>query len=61
MRELHARASGLCQPDYVIDIPGGFAKAKLKPADALLCDGSQDARIRDADGLWHDYPCSSES
>ena len=34
MRELRARASGLCQPHYVLDIPGGYAKVPLAPCDA---------------------------
>jgi lysine 2,3-aminomutase len=31
MRELRGRVSGLCQPDYVIDIPGGHGKAPVGP------------------------------
>lgn len=50
---LRARASGLCQPQYVLDIPGGYAKAPLGPCDAQR-EGS-DWRIRDANGLWHLY------
>jgi lysine 2,3-aminomutase len=54
MRELRARASGLCQPHYVLDIPGGYAKALLTPCEAETSTGSH--RVRDADGQWHDYP-----
>jgi lysine 2,3-aminomutase len=32
LRALHARASGLCQPIYVVDIPGGACKAPIGPA-----------------------------
>ena len=40
MRNLRGRVSGLCQPDYVLDIPGGHGKAPVGPnylshADAL--------------------------
>jgi len=40
MRALRGRVSGLCQPDYVLDIPGGHGKAPvgpnyLSPAGAL--------------------------
>jgi lysine 2,3-aminomutase len=58
VRDLHARASGLCQPDYVLDIPGGFAKARLNESDvADPSPGSgAEARLRDAEGAWHDYP-----
>lgn len=54
MRALHARVSGLCQPTYVLDIPGGHAKAKLGPEDVAGVGGS--TRLRDAEGRWHDYP-----
>ncbi|WP_315832530.1 lysine-2,3-aminomutase-like protein [Bradyrhizobium prioriisuperbiae] len=32
MRTLRGRVSGLCQPDYVLDIPGGHGKAPIGPA-----------------------------
>ena len=56
MRELRARASGLCLPHYVLDIPGGYSKANL-----VLSDVEQDGalhRLRDAEGKLHDYPHS---
>jgi lysine 2,3-aminomutase len=31
MRNLRGRVSGLCQPDYVLDIPGGHGKAPVGP------------------------------
>src|SRR4029079_9207003 len=31
MRSLRGNVSGLCQPDYVLDIPGGFGKAPIGP------------------------------
>ena len=31
MRQLRGRVSGLCQPDYVIDIPGGAGKSPVGP------------------------------
>jgi len=53
MRELRARASGLCQPGYVLDIPGGHAKASLAPSDL---DGEPgNYRLRDGKDCWHDY------
>src|ERR1700730_11274253 len=30
-RDLRGRVSGLCQPDYVLDIPGGHGKAPVGP------------------------------
>jgi lysine 2,3-aminomutase len=53
MRGLRARASGLCQPHYVLDIPGGHAKAQLSPSDI---EGSHGAyRLRDGEDCWHLY------
>jgi len=31
MRDLRGRASGLCQPSYVLDIPGGHGKVPVGP------------------------------
>jgi lysine 2,3-aminomutase len=54
MRELRARASGLCQPNYVLDIPGGYAKANIGPSDL---DGDPGRyRLRDSKDTWHSYP-----
>jgi lysine 2,3-aminomutase len=57
MRDLHARASGLCLPSYVLDIPGGHAKAHLQPADAeqVTQDGGKVWKVRDAGGRLHAY------
>jgi lysine 2,3-aminomutase len=54
VRELRARASGLCQPEYVLDIPGGFAKARIGPAD--LKTGADGVLLRDHTGRLHAYP-----
>ena len=32
MRSLRGRVSGLCQPDYVLDIPGGHGKSPVGPS-----------------------------
>ncbi len=31
MQSLRGRVSGLCQPDYVLDIPGGYGKVPVGP------------------------------
>ena len=31
MRELRGRVSGICQPEYVLDIPGGAGKVPIGP------------------------------
>jgi lysine 2,3-aminomutase len=54
MQSLRARASGLCQPDYVLDIPGGYAKARLAQSDAE--DMGAFHRVRDGEGALHIYP-----
>jgi lysine 2,3-aminomutase len=53
MRELRARASGLCLPAYVLDIPGGYSKALLSACDAEPSNGSYN--VRDGSGDWHSY------
>jgi lysine 2,3-aminomutase len=52
MRALHGRYSGLCQPHYVLDIPGGHGKSPIGPT-YLSADGSQ---IIDFKGARHAYP-----
>lgn len=54
MRALHGRYSGLCQPTYVVDIPGGHGKSPIGPT-YLAGDGST---IEDFNGRRHRYPCS---
>jgi lysine 2,3-aminomutase len=54
MRELQGRVSGLCQPTYVLDIPGGHGKAPVGPT--YLADAADGARVQDYRGLWHTYP-----
>ncbi|HEX3487145.1 MAG TPA: lysine-2,3-aminomutase-like protein [Micropepsaceae bacterium] len=53
IRELRARMSGLCLPHYVLDIPGGYAKALLTPCDAEGTEASY--RLRDGEGREHNY------
>jgi lysine 2,3-aminomutase len=61
MRALRGRVSGLCQPDYVLDIPGGYGKAPVGPQ--YLSDdqsGHSDRyRVTDYCGDVHLYPPSS--
>jgi len=52
MRALHGRYSGLCQPAYVLDIPGGFGKSPIGP-NYLSADG---ALVEDFRGRRHVYP-----
>jgi lysine 2,3-aminomutase len=52
-RALRARLSGLAQPTYVLDIPGGFGKVPLDSQSVEKTDSGH--RIRDFAGQWHDY------
>lgn len=50
MRELRGSVSGLCQPTYVLDIPGGHGKAPVGPAYV------GDSEVIDPSGGRHAYP-----
>lgn len=53
VQALHERASGLAQPTYVLDIPGGHGKAPLAtPAVRETTDGYE---VRDRGGAWRLY------
>ncbi|MBV9637631.1 MAG: lysine-2,3-aminomutase-like protein [Methylobacteriaceae bacterium] len=54
-RALRGRLSGLCQPTYVLDIPGGHGKAPVGPT-YLVDEESHVCRVQDYRGLWHNYP-----
>lgn len=59
MRELRARNSGLCQPNYVLDIPGGAGKVPVGPnyLTALSGSGSRERyEVADESGRRHVYP-----
>jgi len=52
MRALRGRLSGLAQPTYVLDIPGGHGKVPIGPG--YLPDNGR--TITDPSGAPHDYP-----
>jgi len=54
MRSLRGPLSGLAQPTYVLDIPGGHGKVPIGP-QYLSCDGSGYA-VEDIVGGRHSYP-----
>jgi len=65
MRRLRGRVSGLCQPDFVVDIPGGHGKAPagpnyLSPENSFSAEREHPAetryRIVDYCGDVHLYP-----
>jgi lysine 2,3-aminomutase len=55
MRSLRGRVSGLCQPDYVLDIPGGHGKSPIGP-EYLQRDATVAYRVADYCGEVHLYP-----
>jgi lysine 2,3-aminomutase len=53
-RALRGELSGLAQPLYVLDIPGGFGKVPLDSGNVEKTVTGH--RIRDFADFWHDYP-----
>lgn len=52
---LRGRISGLCQPVYILDIPGGYGKAEIRPA-SIEARGDGCFTVRDFRGGEHQYP-----
>ena len=53
MRALHGRTSGLCQPTYVLDIPGGHGKSPIGPAYLERLQGEGGYAVEDFNGGRH--------
>jgi lysine 2,3-aminomutase len=53
---LRGRVSGLCQPTYVLDIPGGYGKAPIAASAAHEGDTPGEWIVTDRDGVRHRYP-----
>ncbi|WP_431522448.1 lysine-2,3-aminomutase-like protein [Shinella zoogloeoides] len=55
VESLRGRVSGLCQPAYILDIPGGHGKVR---ADSVAVEEADDGcfRLRDFRGRTHAYP-----
>jgi len=56
---LRGRLSGLCQPTYVLDVPGGYGKAPVGASYATPPEPGSEAarwRIEDPFGRTHLYP-----
>lgn len=54
VKSLRGRLSGLCQPTYVLDIPGGHGKAPAAPA-WIAPDGDGGHVVEDFTGRLHRY------
>jgi lysine 2,3-aminomutase len=59
-QQLRGRVSGLCQPNYVLDIPGGYGKVPLMPSHATPSEQAGRWRVRDHAGRLHAYPPESD-
>ena len=58
MRQLRGRLSGLCQPTYMLDIPGGHGKSPVGPnyVARVGVNGSAQWMVDDFSGRRHRYP-----
>jgi lysine 2,3-aminomutase len=54
VRALRGRISGLAQPTYVLDIPGGYGKVPVGPGYVDMC-GESGAVVEDIAGARHAY------
>ena len=55
---LRGHVSGLCQPAYVLDIPGGHGKSII--ATPTITSTATGHQVRDFRGAWHSYPPQEE-
>jgi lysine 2,3-aminomutase len=53
---LRGRVSGLCQPTYVLDIPGGHGKVPVAASAAAPGEGAGEWVVEDPAGRRHRYP-----
>jgi lysine 2,3-aminomutase len=59
VRSLRGRVSGLCQPTYVLDIPGGYGKVPIAPC-AVSSSEEDEWIVEDSAGVRHRYPPDPE-
>jgi lysine 2,3-aminomutase len=53
---LRGRVSGLCQPSYVLDLPGGYGKVPIAASTVRAGTAPGGWVIEDSAGNLHDYP-----
>jgi len=53
---LRGRVSGLCQPTYVLDLPGGHGKVPIAESAAIAAGEAGHWTVRDMAGVEHPYP-----
>jgi lysine 2,3-aminomutase len=60
VRSLRGRVSGLCQPTYVLDIPGGHGKVPIAPCAVSSAADEGGWIVEDSAGIRHRYPADPE-
>ena len=60
VRSLRGHISGLCQPTYVLDIPGGYGKVPIAPCAASARTEAREWSVEDGDGVQHAYPADPQ-
>ncbi len=59
MKQLRGRFSGLCQPTYILDIPGGYGKSPIGPQYLTECvsiaEEGRKYQVEDYQGKLHEY------
>jgi lysine 2,3-aminomutase len=58
MKALRGHVSGLCQPTYVLDIPGGQGKSPIGPY--YISQSAEGVEVEDFKGIKHAYPLPYE-
>jgi lysine 2,3-aminomutase len=62
MRAMRGRLSGLCQPTYVLDIPGGHGKSPIGPNYLTPMEGATvQVLVEDFNGVRHPYAGAAPS
>lgn len=60
VRSLRGRVSGLCQPTYILDIPGGHGKVPITPCAVSPAGVEGGWIVEDSAGVQHRYPPDPE-
>lgn len=61
VRELRRGLSGIAQPTYVLDIPGGYGKVPIGPTYLGEADEADRRVVEDPWGRRHEYPPTEKS
>ncbi len=56
MRAIRGSVSGICQPTYVLDIPGGYGKVPIGPNYLTQNEAGDSYKVEDYQGEKHIYP-----